>query len=232
MKLFFKFFSLLFFLAFTIFSPLFAKEYKEAYVIEVGKINIGNLFWNINLDENKYKISIKLENNAFLSHLYKFEGEYETKGLIVNNALVPIKYNQIWLTKKKKTRVEMIFENDSLIELKLSPEETEHARIKYIGITNHFDPLSSFLNILLGQEQSKTIDGRRIYAMQVSEKKNTNNIETKNILIQNYVNIWADHKKNDLKYIEINQELNEKSFKMPLVVKIKFKGLLLKLNKI
>lgn len=232
MKLFFKFFSLLFFLTLTIFSPLFAKEYKEVYVIEVGKINIGSLFWNISLAENNYKISIKLENNKFLSHLYKFEGEYEAKGLIVNNALFPIKYNQTWLTKKKKTKVEMIFDKDSLIELKLSPEETEHARIKYIGIINHLDPLSSFLNILLGQEQSKTIDGRRIYTMQVSGKENTNNIKTKNILIQNYVNIWADHKKNDLKYIEVSQKLNEKSFKMPLVVKIKFKGILLKLNKI
>ena len=232
MKLFFKFFILLFFITFNIFSPLFAREYKEVYVIEVGKINIGSLFWDISLTENNYKISIKLEDGGFLSHLYNFKGEYRASGYIINNNLVPIKYNQIWLTKKKKTKVNIIFDNDSLIELKLSPEETEDPRIKYIGIKNHLDPLSSFLNILLGQKQSKTIDGRRVYSMYVNEKNIINNIETKSVLIKNYVNIWADHKKNDLKYIEINQELNNNFFKMPLAVKIKFKGILLKLNKI
>ena len=57
-------------------------------------------------------IYLKLENKAFLSHLYKFAGKYETRGLIVNSVLVPIKYDQVWLTKKKNTRVEMIFNND------------------------------------------------------------------------------------------------------------------------
>ena len=55
---------------------------------------------------------------------------------------------------------------------------------------------------------------------------------TKKILIEDYVNIWADHKKNDLEYIEIKQEYSEGTFSMPEVMKIKFKGLLYKLRKI
>ena len=56
--------------------------------------------------------------------------------------------------------------------------------------------------------------------------------ETKKILIEDYVNIWADHKRNDLEYVEIKQEYGEDSFSMPEVIKIKFKGLLYKLRRI
>ena len=56
--------------------------------------------------------------------------------------------------------------------------------------------------------------------------------ETKKILIEDYVNIWADHKRNDLEYIEIKQEYGEGVFSMPEVIKIKFKGLLYKLRRI
>ena len=56
--------------------------------------------------------------------------------------------------------------------------------------------------------------------------------KTKKILIEDYVNIWADHKRNDLEYVEIKQEYSEGAFSMPEVIKIKFKGLLYKLRKI
>ena len=32
---------------------------------------------------------------------------------------------------------------------------------------------------------------------------------TRKILIKNYINIWSDHKRKDLEYIEIVQQLNE-----------------------
>ena len=56
--------------------------------------------------------------------------------------------------------------------------------------------------------------------------------ETKKILIEDYVNIWADHKRNDLEYVEIKQKYSEGAFSMPTVIKIKFKGLLYKLRRI
>jgi hypothetical protein len=46
------------------------------------------------------------------------------------------------------------------------------------------------------------------------------------------VNIWADHKRNDLEYVEIKQEGGGEAFSMPEVIKIKFKGLLYKLRRI
>ena len=59
MKLHFK--KLIFFiLSFVFFSSLvLAKEVHSEYVIEVGNIDIGKLFWSITLDETNYKISKK-----------------------------------------------------------------------------------------------------------------------------------------------------------------------------
>ena len=105
-------------------------------------------------------------------------------------------------------------------------------RIEYIGIKNHFDPLSSFLNLLIGNIKSQTIDGRRVYSLVVDKNNTEDTIITKKILVKDYVNIWTDHKRKDLEYIEIVQQIDENIISMPLIIKIKFKGFLFKLKKI
>ena len=123
-------------------------------------------------------------------------------------------------------------DNGELINLEVSPKEKESPRVQYLGIRDYIDPLSSFLNILLGKKESKTIDGRRIYSMVINEHNTKTDKEIKKISIENYINIWADHKRNDLKYIEIIQGLEGAVVKMPSVVKIKFKSFVFKLTKI
>ncbi len=232
MKLYFNPVVALVFFVFTNFSTLFAEDFKEAYVVEIGKIDIGKLWWDVSVSNENYKILIKLKSRGFLSKLYKFEGSYETDGNIVKGSLIPLKYKQFWLTKNKKREVEITFNNHSIIGLEIFPYEKEHPRVEYAEIENHFDPLSSFLNILTGKEKSKTIDGRRIYSMVVEKQIGFEDRETKKILIEDYINIWADHKRNDLEYVEIKQEYSEGVFSMPEVIKIKFKGLLYKLRRI
>ena len=232
MKLYFKFVVVFVFFVFTNFSVLFADDFKEAYVVEIGKINIGELLWDVKIYNDNYKILIRLKSKGFLSKLYKFEGSYEVDGSVVRGSLMPLKYKQSWLTKKKRREVEITFNNRSIIELEIFPHEKERARVEYAEIKNHFDPLSSFLNILTGKEKSKTIDGRRIYSMVVKKHDGYENRGTKKILIEDYMNIWADHKRNNLEYIEIKQEYSEGTFSMPEVIKIKFKGILYKLRRI
>ena len=232
MKSYFRPVVALIFFVLTNFSTLFAEDFKESYVIEIGKIDIGKLFWDVNISNDNYKILIRLKSKGLLSKLYKFEGSYETDGSVVMGSLMPLKYKQFWLTKNKRREVEITFNNRSIIGLEIFPHEKERARVGYAEIENHFDPLSSFLNILTGKEKSKTIDGRRIYSMVVEKQNGYETGETKKILIEDYVNIWADHKRNDLEYVEIKQEHREGSFSMPEVIKIKFKGLLYKLRRI
>ena len=232
MKWHFKFIATLVFCILINFSTLFADDFKEAYIVEIGKIEIGKLFWVVNIHDDNYKILIRLKSKGLLSKLYRFEGSYETRGSVVRGSLVPLKYKQSWLTKNKKREVEITFNDHSITGLEVFPPEKEHPRVKYGEIENHFDPLSSFLNILIGKKKSKTIDGRRIYSMVVKKQDGQNNIETKKILIEDYVNIWADHKRNDLEYIEIIQEYRGGVFSMPETIKIKFKGLLYKLRRI
>ncbi len=231
MKLYFEFIVLVF-LVFTNFTPLFANDFRETYVVEIGKIDVGRLLWDVKISNDNYKILIRLKSKGFLSKLYKFEGNYEADGSVEKGSLVPAKYKQFWLTKNKKREVEIIFKGGSIAELTLLPYEKERARIDYIGINNFFDPLSSLLNILVGVGESKTIDGRRIYSMVVEKQENYEGQKNKKILIKDYVNIWADHKRNDLEYIEIELENGEGIFSLPEVMKIKFKGLLYKLRRI
>ena len=177
-------------------------------------------------------MSLILEDKGLFSEIYKFNGKYETSGLIINNSLKPTEYKQTWITKKKERKVIITFNNDSLEELLLFPEEKEQPRIQYIGVENFLDPLSSFLNLLIGKNNSKTIDGRRMYTLFVDEKNKKAETNIRKIFLKNYVNIWADHKRKDLEYIEIVQRLNKNDEILPIIIYIKFKNILFKLSKV
>ena len=211
MKLIFSFIFL-----FITFESLGAKELEENYTVKTKGITIGSLDWQVKLEKNAYSTSINLKSKGPLSLVYKFKGYYETSGIIKNNILIPGKYVQEWKTKNKQRNIHLIFQKNKIMDLKIQPEEKELARINFSKLRGYSDPLTSFLNIFLNNLDSKTIDGRRIYIL----SPNKNNDYTK-VLIKNYINIWADHNKNDLQYLEIFQNSEED---LPYKINIKFKG--------
>ena len=225
-KFIFSFLSIVFFSSFVS-----AKEMHSEYIIEVGKIDVGKVFWSITLDATKYKTFIKLEDRGIFSGLYSFNGIYSTEGRYINNSFVPSSYTQKWVTKSKKRSVELYFTNGVVSKLNLIPGEELPPKIEYLGVGNAIDPLSSFLNILKNNNPSRTIDGRRFYKMVVENKDIKNNIITKNINIKEYLNIWADHNNNDLNSIQF-EHINDNKLVLPHKIKIKFKGLVFKLSKI
>ena len=201
-------------------SASLAKEYSGKYLIEVGGINIGNLGLVVVLNKNFYKINIDLKNKGIVSRLYSFEGAYSVAGVIENDDLTPLEYNQFWKTKKKERLVKIYFDKKLINKMVLVPEEKEFARIDVVGLEGFSDPLSSFVKILLGHKNSKTIDGRRIYSMAIDHNQNENKEKTK-IYINDYVNIWADHKRKNLKFIEITKNSDDGVFVLPQKIKIK-----------
>ena len=90
----------------------------------------------------------------------------------------------------------MIFKN-YLLELIQEPEEEEIARVNLKKLYLYFDPITSFINILNGSNEAKTVDGTRVYILR------RNSHEDSKIVLntKDYKNIWADHKRNDLKQI-------------------------------
>ena len=211
MKLLFSFIFL-----FITFQSLEAKKVKESYTVKTRGITIGNLDWQVRLEKDTYTTSINLKNKGPLSLVYKFKGYYEASGIIKEDILISEKYVQEWKTKNKQRDIDIIFENNKVIDLKIQPEEKEGARINFLELDGYGDPLTSFLNIFLYNVNSKTIDGRRVYIL--SPDKNDDYTK---VLIKNYINIWADHNKNDLEYLEIFQNPNEN---LPYKINIKFKG--------
>ena len=207
-------FSLVF--LFISFETLEAKKVEENYTVKTKGITIGNLDWKVKLEKDTYATSINLKNKGPLSLVYKFKGYYEANGIIKKDILVPKKYIQEWKTKNKKRDISIIFENNKIVDLKIQPEEKELARINFLELGGYSDPLTSFLDIFLNNLNSKTIDGRRVYVL----SPNKNDGYTK-VLIKNYINIWANHNKNDLEYLEIFQNFNED---LPYKINIKFKG--------
>lgn len=202
-------------------SCIFGIEQKIKYIVKTKGIVIGELFWEIKINEKEYETNISLKNLGLLSKIYKFKGNYKTQGQIINNELMPKQYEQYWSTNKKTSLIKITFDSGNVIEVNVTPPEKEHSRINYKSLKNYKDPISSFINILLNKKSSYTIDGRRIYALTLDKE------EDNKIIIEKFSNIWADHKRNDLEYLKI--EINQESI-LPKKITIKFKGSLFYLD--
>ena len=213
---------IVFFVIFVV-NTSYANNFSAEYKVSTTGIKIGNFSWSLNINDGVYQTKINLQNSGIFSPLYKFEGSYLSTGVVENNIFKTRNYEQFWKTKKKTKIVRMLF-NDYLIELKQEPIEEEKARVNLEGLYLYFDPITSFINILNGQNEAKTIDGRRIYKLEKNEGENGNII----LKIEDYVNIWADHKRNDLKKIEffIEDDL------LPYEILIHFKERVFKLERI
>jgi len=219
MKLFFSLFFLIF-----INKPLLSNDFESRYQIKSRGISLGFLTWKLKIKDGLYETILDLESKGFLSTLYSFEGKYSSTGKIIDNFLIPKEYNQFWKTKKKEKVVKIFFKNKNISQINLTPTEKELPRIKFKELNNYVDPLASFINILFNQNSSYTIDGRRAYLLM----PNKINGYTK-ILIDEYRNIWADHKRNDLEYLEIYEEPNQI---LPKKINIMFGGSVFYLKRI
>tara|TARA_A100001011_G_scaffold99627_1_gene105022 strand:+ start:17512 stop:18183 length:672 start_codon:yes stop_codon:yes gene_type:complete len=206
------------------FNAAQAKDFDIFYNVSTSGIKIGKFNWSLKIEGSKYKTEINLKNSGIFSPLYKFEGNYISEGIIQNNKFEAQEYKQYWKTKKKLKVVEMSFDN-YLIKLTQDPIEKEHSRVSLYELSKYFDPITSFINILKGHKTAKTIDGRRIYIMKRIILNNTKKIVLE---ISDYKNIWADHKRNDLKKIEFI--INEIDF-LPEKINIHFKDRIFKLRK-
>ena len=213
MKCFFRAFLVFFILS----SHIHAKEFNNTYTVTTRGITIGSLKWDLELNETNYKTKMHLYGHGIFSALYKFEGIYSSVGRVSNGDLYPQEYNQMWNTKKKSRNIQIKFKNKKVLNLQITPEEKELSRIDVRNLFGYSDPITSFIKILISKRASQTIDGRRIYTLSPGSEKINYKIQ-----IKKYKNIWADHKRNDLEYIEI---FNDKDISfLPKKIKIRFKG--------
>jgi len=211
------------FLIIFVFNTSYANNFSAEYKISTSGIKIGNFSWSLSINDTIYQTEINLKNSGIFSPLYKFEGNYLSTGVIENNVFKTQNYKQFWKTKKKTKIIKMSFD-DYLIELKQEPIEEEIARVNLENLYLYFDPIASFLNILNGEGEVKTIDGRRIYRLRKIEGEDGNIF----LEIEDYINIWADHKRNDLKKIEFFIE----DYFLPYEIIIHFKERVFRLERI
>ena len=209
---------------FFISSPVYAGSFYKEFSIKVSGLKIGELVWKLEIDNNNYTNDIKLKSKGFLSAIYTFEGDYFSKGIIENSKLKPQSYNHVWKTNKAEKTMNLSFENNMLSSLNQTPYEKEKLKIDVFNIKKTKDPLSSFLEIIMGKTSSLVIDGRRIYTMSAKFDKNENKTV---INISDYSNLWADHKRS--KFEQISFEKKDEIL-LPIKINIHFDGRVFKLE--
>ena len=213
-----------FILLFIISSPVYAENFYKKFSIKVSGLKIGELVWKLEIDNNNYSNDIKLKSKGFLSAIYTFEGDYFSKGIIENNKLKPHTYNHVWKTNKAEKTMNLSFENNMLSSLNQTPYEKEKLRIDVFNIKKTKDPLSSFLEIIMGKTSSLVVDGRRTYTMSAKFDKKENKTV---INISDYSNLWADHKRS--KFEQISFEKKDEIL-LPIKINIHFDGRVFRLE--
>jgi hypothetical protein len=215
-----NFFILLFFIS----NPVYAENFYKEFSIKVSGLKIGELVWVLEIDNNNYSNNIKLKSKGLLSAIYTFEGNYFSKGVVANNKLKPHIYNHVWKTNKMEKTMDLNFEDNTLSSLNQTPYEEEKLRVDVFNIKETKDPLSSFLEIIIGEAASLVVDGRRIYTMNAEFNKEEN---TTVINISDYSNLWADHKRS--KFEQISFEKKD-GVLLPIKINIHFDGRVFKLE--
>jgi hypothetical protein len=215
-----NFFILLFFIS----SPVYAENFYKEFSIKVSGLKIGELVWVLEIDNNNYSNNIKLKSKGLLSAIYTFEGNYFSKGMVANNKLKPHTYNHVWKTNKMEKTMDLNFEDNTLSSLNQTPYEEEKLRVDVFNIKETKDPLSSFLEIIMGEAASLVVDGRRIYTMNAEFNKEENKTV---INISDYSNLWADHKRS--KFEQISFEKKD-GVLLPIKINIHFDGRVFKLE--
>ena len=203
---------------------MYAESFKKKFSIKVSGLKIGELVWELKIDNDSYSNDINLKSKGLLSAIYTFEGNYFSKGVVTNNKLKPHTYNHIWKTNKTEKTMNLGFENNTLSSLNQKPYEKENLRIDVFNIKQTKDPLSSFLEIIMGEASSLVVDGRRIYTMNAEFNKE----EDKTVInISEYSNLWADHKRS--KFEQISFEKKD-GVLLPIKINIHFDGRVFKLE--
>ena len=215
-----NFFIFLFFIS----SSVYAEGFYKKFSIKVSGLKIGELVWELEIDNDNYTNDISLKSKGLLSTIYKFEGDYFSKGVVENNKLKPNSYNHVWKTNKVEKTMNLIFENNMLNSLTQTPYEKEKMRLDVYNIKQTNDPLSSFLQIIMGKTSSLVVDGRRTYTMNAIFNKKENKTT---INISDYSNIWADHKRS--KFEQISFEKKD-GVLLPIKIDINFDGKVFKLE--
>ena len=121
---------------FIFIKGLAAKNFSANYKIELGPLDLGTMEWALLIEKNNYTTSVILRDRGVFSKIYSFDGEYSSKGKIVNDIFVSSKYTQYWKTKKKTKWIEIIFKDKKISSLALKPIEKERPRINYLNIEN------------------------------------------------------------------------------------------------
>ena len=203
---------------------MYAENFYKEFSIKVSGLKIGELVWVLEIDNNNYLNNIKLKSKGLLSAIYTFEGNYFSKGIVANNKLKPQTYNHVWKTNKTEKAMNLGFVNNTLISLNQTPYEKENLRVDVFNIKQTKDPLSSFLEIIMGEASSLVVDGRRIYTMNAKFNKEENKTV---INISDYSNLWADHKRS--KFEQISFEKKD-GVLLPIKIIIHFDGRVFKLE--
>lgn len=218
------FLSSFFLCLFFFYTPAFGEEIYKKYTVKVSGIKIGELEWYVKINSTNYTNKLILKSKGMLSKVYRFKGNYFSKGTVNKNQLNPTEYNHLWETSKKTKTVNLIFHNERLISLTQTPVEKEHLRTNIFTTNESKDPLTSFLQIIMGKKNSLVIDGRRMYLMSaVLDKKNSQTL----VEISKLSNLWADHKRTKFEKIIFEKEIGDF---LPIKINIYFDGRVFKIE--
>ncbi len=151
---------------------LHSKVINLQYEIDWKSVHLADLFWNINIDLNKYEIEFLIKSYGLAEKIYNYKSYTKVKGYIDNGHLRPITYRSETKSSNQDIYTNIDYSIDGLItKIDIKKELDDSQFLMQNELINHYlyftDPISQLSQYFLYKKNSDRliIDGLNIYKL-------------------------------------------------------------------
>jgi len=153
-------------------NSLFSKEINLHFEIDWKSAHLADLFWDISVDQNQYKIKYLIKSYGITDQIFNYESLTLVEGYIDNNHLRPISYKSKTKSTRQDVYTNILFnENGTINKFDISKDVSEDQIELQNQLLDKFlfftDPVSQLTQYLLYNNNSDRliIDGLNIYKL-------------------------------------------------------------------
>tara|TARA_B100000575_G_scaffold204826_1_gene166305 strand:- start:28 stop:777 length:750 start_codon:yes stop_codon:yes gene_type:complete len=153
-------------------NSLFSKEINLHFEIDWKSAHLADLFWDISIDQNQYKIKYLIKSYGITDQIFNYESLTLVEGYIDNNHLRPKSYKSKTKSTRQDVYTNILFnENGTINKFDISKDVSEDQIELQNQLLDKFlyftDPVSQLTQYFLYNNNSDRliIDGLNIYKL-------------------------------------------------------------------
>tara|TARA_Y100000996_G_C22554509_1_gene655012 strand:+ start:1040 stop:1789 length:750 start_codon:yes stop_codon:yes gene_type:complete len=151
---------------------LYSKEINLQFEIDWNSIHLADVYWNISINDKAYKVNFLIKSYGVTDKIYNYESLTYIEGIVDNNFLRPIKYQNKTKSSRQDIYNNFDFSLDGkILNYKISKKLSLGQKNMYEDLLDKHqyftDPISQLVQYFLFKKDSDRLiyDGLNIYEL-------------------------------------------------------------------